>query len=95
LAASSQKGGETRLSVIDTVKVVLGQTLQIGEKVDRFDATTALFGSIAEFDSMAVVSVIAALEEKFGIVIEDDEINADIFETVGSLSQFIEKKLDA
>jgi acyl carrier protein len=94
-ASSEKKGGETSLSVIDTVKAVLGQTLQIGEKVDRFDAATGLFGSIAEFDSMAVVSVIAALEEKFGIVIEDDEINADIFETVGSLSQFIEMKLGA
>jgi acyl carrier protein len=100
LSSRAPRGGvvttaERSLSVIDTVKAVLGQTLQIGDKANRFDAATGLFGSIAEFDSMAVVAVIAALEEKFGIVIEDDEINADIFETVGSLSQFIEKKLGA
>ncbi len=81
------------MKVIDTVKIVLGETLQLGGKEDRFDATTGLFGSIAEFDSMAVVGVVSALEERFGIVIDDDEINAEIFETVGNLSQFIEKKL--
>ncbi len=81
------------MKVIDTVKIVLRETLQLGEKADRFDATTGLFGSIAEFDSMAVVTVVTALEERFGIVIEDGEINAEIFDTVGSLSQFVEKKL--
>ena len=83
------------MSVIDTVKTVLGQTLQISEKAKRFDTTTGLFGSIAEFDSMAVVAVVAALEERFGIVIEDEEINGDTFQTVGSLSEFIERKLHA
>lgn len=80
---------------MDTVKSLLGQALQLGDKVNRFDATTGLFGSIAEFDSMAVVTVLAAIEERFGITIEDDEITAEVFETVGSLSQFIEQKINA
>jgi acyl carrier protein len=79
--------------VIDDVKMVLGQTLNLGDKAKQFDANTALFGSIPEFDSMAVVTVITALEERFGMAVEDDEITADIFETVGSLSRFVEAKL--
>lgn len=78
--------------VIDDVKRVLAQTLQIGDKVDRFDASTVLFGSLPEFDSMTVATVVAALEEKFGITIKDEDITAEVFETVGSLSRLVEQK---
>ena len=81
--------------VIDDVKKVLGRTLQLGDKVNRFDAATPLFGSVAEFDSMAVVTVVTALEDQFGITFEDEEITAELFETVGSLSRFVEQKLAA
>ncbi|HTZ81324.1 MAG TPA: phosphopantetheine-binding protein [Stellaceae bacterium] len=79
--------------VIDDVKRVLGRTLQLGDRTKSLEAGTGLFGAIPEFDSMAVVQVITGLEEQFGITIEDDEITAEIFETVGSLSRFVEQKL--
>jgi len=81
------------MAVIDEVKQVLGETLQLGERAKSFTADTPLFGAIPEFDSMAVVTVVTALEERFGIFIEDDEISAEIFETVGSLAAFVEQKL--
>lgn len=83
------------MSTIDDVRKVLGRTLQLGNKAERLDAAAGLFGSIPEFDSMAVVAVVAALEERFGITVEDDEITADIFETIGSLSKFVDGKLGA
>lgn len=83
------------MRIIDTVKLVLRDTLQLGERVASFDAATPLFGSLPELDSMAVVSVVTALEERFGFEIEDDEITAETFETVGSLSAFVAGKLDA
>jgi acyl carrier protein len=81
------------MAILDDVKAVLGDTLQLGDKVRKFGPATALFGSIAEFDSMAVVTVVTALEERFGISIGDEEINAEVFETVGSLTRFVEGKL--
>ena len=81
------------MNVIDDVKTVLGRSLQLGDKVKQFDGSTGLFGNIPEFDSMAVVTVVTALEERFGIVIDDDEITAEVFDTVGSLSRFVEAKL--
>jgi acyl carrier protein len=81
------------LKVIEEVKGVLGQILRLGDKVQHFDVATPLFGSIPELDSLAVVNVILALEDRFGIVVEDDEVTADVFETIGSLSSFIEGKL--
>lgn len=85
--------GDPLLNVIDDVKTVLGRSLQLGDKIKQFDASTGLFGNIPEFDSMAVVTVVTALEERFGIVIDDNEITAEVFDTVGSLSRFVEAKL--
>jgi acyl carrier protein len=42
---------------------------------------------------MAVVSVLTALEDHYGFFIDDDEIDADVFETVGTLVKFVERKL--
>jgi len=83
------------VTTTETIKVLLRSTLQLGDRADHFNSDTPLFGSLPEFDSMAVVAVVTALEEQFSISIEDDEITADTFATVGSLSQFIERKLAA
>ncbi len=44
---------------------------------------------------MAVATVIAGMEERFGIMIEDDEIDAEVFRTVGTLTDFVDRKLEA
>ena len=54
-----------------------------------------MLGSIPELDSMAVVNVITAMEERFGITVDDDEISADTFATLGSLVGFVKGKLDS
>jgi acyl carrier protein len=81
------------MAVTDGIKRVLRETLQLGDRVEGFDESTALFGSIPEFDSMAVVTVVTGLEEEFDIEIDDDDITAEMFETVGSLARFISEKL--
>lgn len=81
------------MSTIDTVKQVLGDTLQLGERAERLEPSTPLLGSLPELDSMAVVTVITAMEEAFGIYVEDDELSAETFETVGSLTDFVDRKL--
>ncbi len=78
---------------LEELKSILGTALQIGERVEGFDENTALLGSIPELDSMAVVTVITSIEEHYGIVVEDDEISADVFETLGSLARFVEQKM--
>lgn len=69
---------------------ILNSVLQIDKK---YSVGTQLLGAIAEFDSMAVVGVITALEDQLGIHIDDDEISAEIFETFGSLWSFILTKV--
>ncbi len=81
------------MAVVDDVKRVLGEALQLGDRISGFDESTGLFGSIPEFDSMAVVTVVTALEERFDIEVDDEEITAETFETLGSLTRFVENKL--
>ncbi len=81
------------MDTLSSVTHIVCEVLQISDRAAGMDSSTPLLGSIPEFDSMAVVSVITALEEAYGIFVEDDEIDAETFETVGSLTHFIEAKL--
>ena len=81
------------MSTASDVKKVLADVLQVGFRAEKWDSSTSLLGSIPELDSMAVVGVIGALEEHFGSSVADDEITAETFSTLGSLTAFIEQKL--
>ena len=81
------------MMVLDDVRTLVGSTLQIGERARSMDETTPLLGAVPELDSIAVVNLITAMEEHFGITVADDEIGAATFETLGSLARFIEGKL--
>jgi acyl carrier protein len=80
---------------LDEVRNILGDVLSLNERRNSLNPDSALLGSIPELDSMAVVNVLTALEEYFGFTIEDDEISATAFETLGSLTRFVEDKLAA
>jgi acyl carrier protein len=54
---------------------------------------TRILGAIPEMDSMSVVGILAGLEDHYGFTVDDDEIDADVFATVGSLTSFVESKL--
>jgi acyl carrier protein len=81
--------------VLEDVKTVVGRALQLGNRVRNLNEKSALLGAVPELDSMGVVSVITALEEHFEITVDDDEIGAAAFETLGSLTRFVEGKLAA
>jgi acyl carrier protein len=57
------------------------------------DPSTLLLGNIPELDSMAIVGVLTSLENYFGFTIYDDEINADVLETLGNLADYIESNI--
>ena len=82
------------MNVDAELKSILGEILSLGDRAGRFGDQTELLGSLPELDSMAVVSVITTIEERFGVVIGDDEISAQTFATFGSLRAFVEQKLD-
>ena len=77
----------------DVIKT-LQSVLSLAPSAAPLTTDTALLGSIAELDSMAVVGILTALEERFGFAIDDDEVDGQTFATVGSLTRFVQAKLD-
>ncbi len=43
-------------------------------------------------DSMAIVKLVAFLEERFGVALSDDEFDPDNFETIQAITELVEKK---
>jgi acyl carrier protein len=78
---------------VDEVKAVVIETLGVEDRAHTIDATTPLLGSLPELDSMAVLGLVLDLEERFGISIEDEDVTADVFETLASLAAFVDDKL--
>jgi len=73
----------------NAVRAVLADMLGLSrERVDAFRPETPLFGSLPELDSMAVAGVLTELEDRLGILIEDDEVSGEMLETFGALTSF-------
>lgn len=83
----------TKTDTVDAVKAVVVEILGVEDRADSITAETPLLGSLPELDSMAVLEVVAALESRFGITVDDEEVTADAFETLGSLAGLVEEKL--
>ena len=81
------------MSELGAVRNILRNTLQLGSRADAFDERTLLLGHVPELDSMAVVAVLTAIEEDYGIAVDDGDISAEVFESVGSLTGFVESRL--
>jgi acyl carrier protein len=82
-------------NTLDAVRTVLIEALELRQLPEELNEDTALFGSLPELDSFGVVQLVTSLEDRFDITVADDEFGAEIFETVGTLSGFIDAKLAA
>lgn len=83
------------MTTIDRLRKILSDTLALGARAKGLKDNDRLLGAIPEFDSMAVVSLVAAIEEEFNVTIDDDELSAETFETLGSLEALVTSKLRA
>lgn len=58
----------------------------------RLGPESGLFGHLPELDSMAVAGLLTEVEDRFDIVIEDDEVDSEMLETYGALLEFVRAK---
>jgi len=78
------------------VRHVLRDILGLSEaQVAGFDRETELFGALPELDSMAVAGLLTEMEDRLGILIEDDEVDGELFENFGNLVDFARAKAAA
>jgi acyl carrier protein len=83
------------MDTLNRVRKILRDTLNLGDRADKLTLQSPLLGGLPEFDSMAVVTVVTMIEDELGVTVEDDELSADVFATVGSLVEFVEQKAAA
>lgn len=93
MSAESGADGVGEAVGLDAVKAVVVETLGIEDRADALQADTPLFGALPELDSLAVLELVTELERRFDLTVDDDDITADTFETLGSLAAFVEAKL--
>jgi acyl carrier protein len=72
---------------------MLGETLNLGARAEKLQAHSELFGSLPELDSMALVMLVMDIEQRFGFMLDDEDVTAENFATLGSLTQLIDSKL--
>ncbi len=80
-------------TLFEEVRDLVADSLQLTDRAGEWTMRTELLGAIPEFDSMSVVHVVTAIEEQYDVVVEDDDISAETFETLGSLVDFVASKL--
>ena len=81
------------MSITRDIQSIFDESLGLEGATTAWTEDTALLGAIPELDSLAVTTVIFALEEHYSIVFGDDELGAEVFATVGTLKAIIESKL--
>jgi acyl carrier protein len=83
------------MDIKNEVLSILDEVLSLKGRASAFSLDTPLLGAIPELDSMAVVALINSMEERFGFMVEDDEIDGAAFASVGTLVDFVQGKLGA
>jgi acyl carrier protein len=79
-------------TTVHDVRDVLVHVLGIEDRAASIDAETALLGALPELDSLAVVELVVALEDRFAVDIHDSDLTGEVFETVGTLAEFIDDR---
>jgi acyl carrier protein len=83
-------------TIEDQLRAILRDVLGLSEaRAAAIDTGTPLFGAMPELDSMAVAGLLAEIEDRLHIIIEDDEMGGDMLETFGQLTTFIRSKQSA
>jgi acyl carrier protein len=83
---------DDRGEVDETVRSLLIDVLGLSKsRVAKFDDETELFGALPEFDSMAVATLLTEMEERLGILIEDEDVEAEDLMTFGRLVSLAER----
>jgi acyl carrier protein len=81
-------------TVETTIRAILSDMLGLSAaQVAAMDDDTELFGAIPELDSMAVAGLLTEMEDRLDIVIDDDDVDGELFATFGNLAAFAKAKV--
>ena len=84
----------SELTTEQRIKTLLTREAMVEGDPNAIDDGAALIEDLA-LDSIQIVELIGAIEDEFDIVMDDDELTLEVFESVRSLAQFVKQKTDS
>lgn len=86
-------GVPTREQLQDRIVRILKETLSVVPADASMNPETALLGKGLGLDSSSTLELIVAIEDDFGIYLDERDLSPQVFETLGSLVRFVESHL--
>ena len=94
MSTQADQTGPSRTQIDETLRAILRDVLGLSaERTEQLTPDSGLFGHLPELDSQAVADLLTEMEDRFDIIIEDDEIDGDHLETYGGLLALAETAL--
>jgi acyl carrier protein len=75
------------------LRSVLGDVLGLGPaRIAALTPDSPLLGALPELDSMAIATVLAGIEDRFGVIFDDAELTGETLASYGSLLALVRGK---
>jgi len=82
------------IEIEEKTRALLSDILGLSaEQVAAMEDDTPLFGALPQLDSMAVAGLLTEIEDRFDIIVDDDDVDGELFGNFGNLMRFIQSKV--
>lgn len=81
-------------SIMHQLKEIIAYKLDVNLSIEEIDENVSLYEDGLGLDSIAIVDLIVAIEKEFSLKIDDEELNAELFNNLSNLAQFLQLKLN-
>ena len=85
---------ETRVEIVAWVAETLRE-LQLTTSAEPVDEATGLLGRGIGLDSMEVLQLVVAAEERFDLTVDESQLKPEYFRTVGAFTTFLEERVSS
>ncbi len=87
--AQPERATLDRASLEGEVRRLLVERLRLEVAPDEIDAAAPLFGEGLGLDSIDALEIVLALEQTYGLAIEDEQVGAEALSSVDAIVSFI------
>jgi len=82
------------IEIEEKTRALLSDILGLSaEQVAAMEDDTPLFGALPQLDSIAVAGLLTEIEDRFDIIVDDDDVDGELFGNFGNLTRFIQSKV--
>jgi acyl carrier protein len=75
------------------IKRIIVEKLELGTKTKQLTFETPLIDGGLNMDSINVLELISLIEEEFGIVVGDEDMNIELLGNIGSLAAYVRTQM--